>query len=66
MGTVITFANMKGGVGKTSSAIEVAYRLSVKDNLVLMIDLDAQCNLTNSIGEGSKKYKKPRLIEVFF
>ena len=57
MGTVITFANMKGGVGKTSSAIEVAYRLSVKDNLVLMIDLDAQCNLTNSIGEGSKKYK---------
>lgn len=46
MGSVIMFANQKGGVGKTSSCFEIGYILSEK-NKVLLIDLDAQCNLTN-------------------
>ena len=50
MGKVIMFANQKGGVGKTSSCIEIGYILMQQGNRVLLIDLDAQCNLTDSLG----------------
>lgn len=46
----IMLANQKGGVGKTSSCIEIGYILSQRGKKVLMIDLDAQCNLTDCFG----------------
>jgi cellulose biosynthesis protein BcsQ len=46
MAKIITFFNHKGGVGKTTIAYNVAWNLSDKGKKVLMIDADAQCNLT--------------------
>jgi cellulose biosynthesis protein BcsQ len=43
---IITFFNHKGGVGKTTLAYNVAWGLSSVDKRVLMLDCDAQCNLT--------------------
>lgn len=41
---MIAFYNNKGGVGKTSTAINIAYTLSRRKNRVLLIDFDGQCN----------------------
>lgn len=47
MAKVITFINMKGGVGKTTLAVNVAYTLSkVEEKKVLLIDMDPQMNAT--------------------
>lgn len=43
---VITFANQKGGVGKTTLTVSVAAELSRRGKRVLVIDLDPQCNAT--------------------
>ena len=50
MTKVITLANFKGGVGKTTSAINIGAGLSRKRKRVLLIDLDPQFNLTQSLG----------------
>lgn len=48
MAISITFANQKGGVGKTTSTNEIATILAARGNRVLTIDLDQQCNLTKN------------------
>lgn len=50
MGQVITFSNHKGGVGKTTSTVNVGVALSQLGQKVLLIDLDPQANLTQSFG----------------
>ena len=47
---VIAVANQKGGVGKTTSAIEIAACLTKREYKVLAIDLDQQANLTRYLG----------------
>lgn len=54
MAVSITFANQKGGVGKTTSTNEVATILSMRKKRVLVIDLDQQCNLTKNAETGSE------------
>ena len=50
MATIISFANQKGGVAKTTSTFNVATSLAARGCRVLMIDLDSQASLTISAG----------------
>lgn len=50
MGTVISISNHKGGVGKTTSTINIGAGLNKLGRSVLLIDLDPQANLSQSLG----------------
>jgi chromosome partitioning protein len=50
MGTVYAIANQKGGVGKTTTAVNMSAFVAREGRQTLLVDLDAQCNATTALG----------------
>ena len=62
MGTIYAVANQKGGVGKTTTAVNLAACVAEADYRALVVDIDPQCNAT--VGLGLAKDLEPTIYDV--
>ncbi len=58
MGKIISFSNQKGGVGKTTTCVNMAAYLALNGRKVLLVDIDPQGNATTGLGFHKSKLKK--------
>jgi chromosome partitioning protein len=62
---IVTVANHKGGVGKTSLAAHLAFRAAERGNKVLAVDFDAQGNLTGTLADRGKALRADGSDKLF-
>lgn len=61
---IISFTNQKGGVGKTTSVLNLGAYLALQGHKVLLIDTDPQSNLTSGLGVNASQLKKPSVYDL--
>ena len=61
---VIAFMNQKGGVGKTTAAVNIAAGMSLIGRRVLLVDMDPQAHATQSLGISEEGGKRKTVFEV--